>query len=117
MSTLVLVLVFLLLSSHVASADRGKDLFESGDFEGALAAYEEILSANPKDSSASYNRLACLYSLKRYDEVVRVREPRDENQGRMIVASLYHLARFRYKTIMFMRNRSLMWVMFHSSGN
>jgi Ca-activated chloride channel family protein len=73
---LALLLVAVLIGACGSSdslRDQNRDanrLFESGDFEGALAAYEELLAERPDVPELSYNAGNALHRLEDYDRAI-----------------------------------------------
>jgi Ca-activated chloride channel family protein len=73
---LALLLVAALIGACGSSdslRDRNRDanrLFESGDFEGALAAYEELLAERPDVPELSYNAGNALHRLEAYERAI-----------------------------------------------
>jgi Ca-activated chloride channel homolog len=62
------LLILLLGSSIVASASSALDLYQRGDFEGALNNLHEQLNRHPDSARLNYNAGDAAYRLGRYDE-------------------------------------------------
>jgi tetratricopeptide (TPR) repeat protein len=71
------LLLFAIFTGACGSSDSLRDqnrdanrLFESGDFEGALAAYEELLAERPDVPELSYNAGNALHRLEDYERAI-----------------------------------------------
>jgi pentatricopeptide repeat protein len=97
--SLALVLIALLIGACAADVDPLRErneeanaLFEAGDFEGALAIYQEMLAERPDIDQLSYNAGNALHRLQEFDraadETQRALPPIDPGLG---VSTYYSL--------------------------
>lgn len=67
---LVGVLFFGLIGCDKSGAEKGMDLFNSGDYKGAIKTLDAYLTDYPQDHQAFYNRGRAYEELKQYDKAL-----------------------------------------------
>jgi Ca-activated chloride channel family protein len=69
----VAAIIFLLLLAPACSANsaRAQRYFNSGEYEKALAAYNDLLAKSPDDPRLHYNAGAAAYHANRYDQALK----------------------------------------------
>lgn len=67
---LVGTLCFGLVGCEKSDADKGKDLFKSGNFQKAIELYDAYLVDHPKDHQTLYNKGRAYEELKQYDKAI-----------------------------------------------
>lgn len=58
--------------ASIASKERGNALYKRKDFDGALAAYDEAISLDPKNMTFLSNKAAVYFTKKQWDECIEV---------------------------------------------
>jgi Flp pilus assembly protein TadD len=59
------------LDASIASVWKGDELFEKGDFEGAIGCYDKALEIFPRDPDLWNERGLALNELRRYEEAIK----------------------------------------------
>ncbi|OIO40188.1 MAG: hypothetical protein AUJ75_00425 [Candidatus Omnitrophica bacterium CG1_02_49_10] len=82
----------------VASINSANRIYEKGDYDGAVARYEEALKKDPDSEIANYNKGNALYRKERYGEAVESYNRSAASQDEKIEAKAsYNLGNAKFK--------------------